>query len=818
VSLTSPAPHSLSSVILACCPSRSWVSGSLLFCETNFLRLVGLQRTATTYLSTYSCIFDHSSSAIFIHVGFTSSSQSAQTHPVQAQISNHRTFQTSNNPRLPIIWSYTSVWLESVDGDCHVPSIADPEPRSPTRRLVMFSRLVICLLPLILPTLALPQPSIRITNPLSDQIISVGRLGHDFTFTFAADTFTVSPSHTVTYAAYGVPDWLSFDATARTFTGKPATERDVGIYPVQIIASLDAGRLMQAFDTITFIATSDPIPILYDPLTVQITPNSTTIASATAYPSGTAYFPGVNVPNEWSFSLGLEAFTFADPDGKQVYYQARTTTGGKLPPWLLFDDVTVTFYGVAPSESEVLEIVVYGSDRLGYADVNQVFFLVVGSSPTEGSTAGSTDHLSLNVAAGYPLRNVSLASIGGLDLVAGRNVTVDTSACDWLAYNNVTGTFDGTPPVQAVNSVSPLVLTTGNGTLINITLGVWPFIFINNVLPNGNVAANGYVYIPLVNYIDTTRSPVITMIVEPSVDWLEYDPTSQSINGIVPSNSSINIASVIMTALDTGTNATSYATLNINLQIPPPPLSITSKSSHGLSREAKVALIILGAFIGFFTLLCMVGTFLRRCSTLRELENLPYRPPNPTPEGRRGEREVLYEPSPMRATDHSTFSDLGIILRSSFGHRPAPSTKTISYPRALQAVNPYSPAVRKLTTIGEEHEATDSPSGSSDSVGMPDDTRDSIVSFYTGQTPDTLRREREARTRGRRVSSADSERFKDSVASPSQEEHYASIGIAYSSPHSSVQELEAMARPAVVSGRTTWSTDARSMASTPGFS
>ncbi len=650
--------------------------------------------------------------------------------------------------------------------------------------------------------------------------MSVARLGQNFTFTFAANTFTVSPGHTETYAAYGLPGWLSFDPISRNIAGTPLTDQDLGIYPVQIMAALDAGRMIQAFDTVIVLATADPAPTLNMPLTVQIIPNSTAISSATAYPSGTAYYPGVNIPSGWSFSVGLQPLTFADPDGEEVYYQARLSNGGRIPTWLSFDNVTVTFWGVLPSQSEVLEIDIYGSDRFGYADVKQSFFVVV-----EGVLSDTVTNctVSLGVAAGYPLRNVTLASIAGLVLPSEERVTVDTSAYAWLGFDKVTEAFNGTPPVQAIDSVLPypLVLVLANGTPINISVAVYPFIFTDDVLPNGNVAVNGSVHVSLAPYLNATRLPLVMVEIDPPVVWLSYDPVGQFIGGVSPFNSSISVASVLLTALDLDTNATSYATFNINLDIPPPFDTTSPPPHHGLSRGAKVALIVLCCLVGLFTLLCLVVTFLRRSSKQLEAESPPYRPPNPTPEGGFGDKQDIYSDE----AGHSIFTGFGRILISHFG-RGLPQTQvkhSISYPRALGPTSPHSPPrpapnpTRELTTIGEELETT----GSHGTVRIPDNSRDSLVSFYTGHTPETYRRSRAGR---KSVSEADSGRFENPSTSSSLEGPNEMNIMCYYPSQGSVdfeiglKELEStLTRPGVVSTRTTWSTNARSMANPPGF-
>ncbi|MFY8094218.1 MAG: putative Ig domain-containing protein, partial [Niveispirillum sp.] len=66
----------------------------------------------------------------------------------------------------------------------------------------------------------------RLDRPIVDQTATEGR---NFTLTFPANTFSdADPGQTLTYTATllsggALPNWLSFNAATRTFTGTPPT-------------------------------------------------------------------------------------------------------------------------------------------------------------------------------------------------------------------------------------------------------------------------------------------------------------------------------------------------------------------------------------------------------------------------------------------------------------------------------------------------------------------------------------------------------------------------------------------------------------------
>ncbi len=73
-----------------------------------------------------------------------------------------------------------------------------------------------------------------VANPIADQNATEDSA---FSFQFAVNTFAdVDVSDTLTYSASGVPGWLSFNSTTRTFTGTPANA-DVGSHTITVRAT-----------------------------------------------------------------------------------------------------------------------------------------------------------------------------------------------------------------------------------------------------------------------------------------------------------------------------------------------------------------------------------------------------------------------------------------------------------------------------------------------------------------------------------------------------------------------------------------------------
>jgi axial budding pattern protein 2 len=631
------------------------------------------------------------------------------------------------------------------------------------------------------------QPAAFVNKSFSTQRISVARFNQSFSWSFSPDSFSTN-GQTLAYRAYGLPGWLSFNQTTRTISGMPSADRDVGVFPVQIVATADDSPAMQAFDTVTIISTADPAPILNEPLTMQITPATPSIASAYAYTQESEYYPGVRVPPAWSFSVGLQPFTFQDPQAQMVYYRAELEDGAELPDWLIFDNDTVTFHGVTQSYEDpvVYRISILGSDYYGYSDIEQTFSIVVSDSNIQVAPEG----LSLNITAGYPLRNVSWQDIGGLtvaDRVVGTgdiaHVKVDTSDYDWLSFNETDGMFKGIPPAMLVRKQldRDIVVTVTdhyNGTISgNLSLDVGPYAFTSDTLPFASVDSNGTVTVPIAKYIIGGMAPLIDASVHPvsQSSCIRYDPVSRNLSVIAPAQVDGGILTVSLLARDPITNAKSFAALAVNITRPAVPATAMSSEPRGISRNAVIALATVAGLIGMLVILIVLSCLLRRRHQDRteSFQRIKSRPVT----GDKGDSWHDIHIGRVESAGAPDMQDTGshdyesVIKASLSRHKPSSpySADTIrqhiSYPMMLRPQSPQRgpprPAplpssrsgqqVAELSVIHEAHEGTTNNSPSlmsapgSDFVNDDASLRDSLVSFYTGHTPENLHTSRAAR-------------------------------------------------------------------------
>jgi axial budding pattern protein 2 len=321
----------------------------------------------------------------------------------------------------------------------------------------------------------------------------------------------------------------------------------------------------------------------------------------------------IRVPPGWSFSVGFEPSTFTNPDESPIYYTATEAGTAGLPSWLTFDNKTVTFDGVAPQEAEGSrhEIIVFGSDRFGYGDVQQKLIVVVGSHDFRLVEPFPVINATLRSEVNY---TVSLGNVRLDDAtITPSNVTiiVDLSHAPFLTYDSNTRLISGYLPTSLPNDtdiVIPVQLHSSYGDNLTDTvlLRVIPDIFVSDSLPALVVKPGGVFELDLKEYSaydDAVFSAVITP--PQSTSWLSFDAGSMKLHGTAPKNTSdYGDTTVEFSAFDRNTGITGSATLHV--QYAPP------GGSGAVSHDVLIALAIVGSILGL-ALLIGLAACCRHC-------------------------------------------------------------------------------------------------------------------------------------------------------------------------------------------------------------
>jgi VCBS repeat-containing protein len=271
-----------------------------------------------------------------------------------------------------------------------------------------------------------------------------------FSFTLPVDTFAdVDVGDSLTYSATladgtALPGWLSFDASTRTFSGRPLNG-DVGTTEVKVTANDSAGAGVSDIFTVTVANTND----------------APTVANAIADQTAT---------EDSVFSFTLPADTFADVDvGDSLTYSATLANGTALPGWLSFDASTRTFSGT-PLNGDVgsVEVKVTATDTAG-AGVSDIFTVTVANTNDAPTVANViADQVATEDSPfSFTVPAETFADVDVGDTLSYTATLADGTALPaWLSFDAATGSFTGTPPTGTAGIVSVRVTATdGSGAV-----------------------------------------------------------------------------------------------------------------------------------------------------------------------------------------------------------------------------------------------------------------------------------------------------------------------------------------------------------------
>ncbi len=362
-----------------------------------------------------------------------------------------------------------------------------------------------------------------IANPISDQVTAEDA---PFSFQFAVNAFSdVDVGDSLTYTASGVPGWLSFDATTRTFSGTPANG-DVGGYTITLRATDMAGAFVE--DQFDIVVTN--------------TNDAPTLANSIADQAAVEDAP---------FSFQFAANTFADVDaGDSLTYSASG-----VPSWLVFDAFTRTFSGT-PANADVgtYTLTVRATDLAG-AFAEDQFDIVVANTNDVPTVANPIVNQAATEDAPFSFQ---FAANTFADVDAGDNLTYTASSVPaWLTFNSATRTFSGTPLNADVGTFAITVRATDlSGAFVDDTFDVVvgntnDAPTVANAIPNQNAtedvsfsfqfAANTFDEVDVGDSLTYTASGVPT--------WLSFNAATRTFSG-TPLNADVGTHSITVRATD----------------------------------------------------------------------------------------------------------------------------------------------------------------------------------------------------------------------------------------------------------------------------
>ena len=343
-----------------------------------------------------------------------------------------------------------------------------------------------------------------------------------WTFQVPADTFDDvdgSLSYTATLAnGATLPSWLTFDASARTFSGTPPLDFS-GAVDLKITASDGEFAISDTF-TLNVLAVDNP-------------PVVTPIADQT-----------VAEDTPWLFTLPANAFV--DPDSSGLTYMASLADGAALPPWLRFDEAAATFSGTPPLDfTGSFDLKVTAKD--GTSETSSTFKLII--DPVNDAPVAA------------PIANQSVAEdtpwtfqlpAGAFSDVDSTSLTYTAALSDgsalpaWLSFDAQNGTFTGTPPLDSTDTID-LTVSASDGLLSaseTFRLTITP---VNDAPVGGPSIGNQSIaedtqwtfQVPASTFddVDSTLTYLATLADGAALpSWLTFDAATQTFSGTPPQN------------------------------------------------------------------------------------------------------------------------------------------------------------------------------------------------------------------------------------------------------------------------------------------
>jgi hypothetical protein len=394
-----------------------------------------------------------------------------------------------------------------------------------------------------------------VANPVADQTIA-----EDATLVYQlpANTFNdVDAGDTLSYAATrsdgsALPDWLSFNAATRTFSGTPANG-DVGVVTVRVTASDGNGGSASDTFTITVTNTNDA-PAVANPIADQ---------SATEEAPFTHQFP---------------SNTFNDDEGDALTYAATLSDGSALPGWLTFNATTRTFSGT-PADGDVGTVTVRVTASDGNGGTGSDTFAITVANTNDAPTVANPvpDQAATEDAPfSYALPSNTFADVDAGDALSYSATLSDGSALPaWLSFNPATRSFTGTPANGDVGSLAVRVtVTDSSGATANDTFTV--AVANTNDAPAVSVAIPDQAAVedaplnyqfPAGTFADddgdalsyaATRSDGSAL-----PGWLSFNAATRTFSG-TPANGDVGTVTVRVTASD-GSGGTGQATFTLTV-------------------------------------------------------------------------------------------------------------------------------------------------------------------------------------------------------------------------------------------------------------
>lgn len=433
-----------------------------------------------------------------------------------------------------------------------------------------------------------PAFGVYVGWPMNEQLPNVARAGESYSFTLASITYRSSAGGSVVYSAAALPDWLDFDGTSRTFSGAPS-ESDVGTFYINLTGtdSVDGSVLTNEYEMLVSNSSG-----------LRLAAPDVMFTSIAKY-GNTNGNDGLVVSQGQNFSIQFGPSVFvenADATRPISSYYGRSADRTSLPNWISFDADSYTFSGTVPYvASDIAPSVLYGfsfigSDYLGFAGSEGIFYLVVGAHLLSTLL---NESIKINGTWGsdfdYTVPVLSSVYLDGALIEPANISSVDTDNLpSYVTFDEDDYTLTGTFPNASAFENFTVVVSDVYGNLVDLpyTFDLLDLVFAVTKLPNVNATRGAYFQLQLMHSYFTDFDAT-TVTVTSDASWLTYHEKNMTLTGWAPSNlASANVT--VKASSDFGTESLGFEVVGVSKKALPSSslLALSSASASATSTPS----------------------------------------------------------------------------------------------------------------------------------------------------------------------------------------------------------------------------------------
>lgn len=390
---------------------------------------------------------------------------------------------------------------------------------------------------------------------INKQFPPIAKINQDFNFQISNDTFksSIGLYNQITYEAFELPNWLTFDSNSRTFNGSPtlenlnnSTEINFPYYFNFILQGTDNADNISINQTYKFVIndynSTDPNK------DISIKDNFNLLAFLKNF-GNTNGKDGIILPTNQLVNITFNSDIFNNNDRIKQFTGRSSQYNSPLPNWLFFDENNLQFSGLTPVVNSNIapdvyyELTLIATEIEGFTDIEIPFSIIVGAHQLTTTIQNTivlnvTDTGSFNYS--LPLdyiflddKKINTTDIGSVELV---------NAPNWVQLTNETdinGIWDSS---ISTNNTFTVSVSDKYGDIIYLNFEVLSTdnLFAVKSLPNINATRNNwfqYSFLPsqFTNYDNTNVSMVFNNTKQDS-NWLTFTSSNLTLNGLTPSD------------------------------------------------------------------------------------------------------------------------------------------------------------------------------------------------------------------------------------------------------------------------------------------